>query len=257
MSLLAIDIGSSNCKAVVFTASGTILAQHSSSYVPEFPRAGFAEIDPEKFWNAVCVSCRTVAKDVEDPVRTLCLSSHGETFVAVDSQGRPLIPAILNQDSRAIRESMKCEEVIGRQRLFQITGHTAHPMYPLPKILWLRKHKPEVFASTRSFLTLIGYLLQKMGHPPYVDYSLASRFLAFDIQKRAWSDEILAAVELDKARLPVPVPAGTIAGKLNSDIAGQLGLPPGTPGAEERRRGASGIHLQHGASSGPRVYMDE
>jgi len=243
VSLLAIDIGSSRCKAVVFAASGAILAQHSSSYIPEFPRPGFAEINPEKFWDAVCVCSRTAAKDLKDPVRALCLSSHGETFVAVDSQGRPLMAAILNQDSRAMRESAKYEEKVGRQRLFQITGLFAHPMYPIPKILWLRKNRPEVFASTRSFLTLIGYLLEKMGHPPYVDYSLASRFLAFDVQKLSWSDEILAAVELDKELLPVPVPAGTITGRLNSEMAKQLGLLSGTPvvlGGHDQPCGALG-----------------
>jgi len=253
VSLLAIDIGSSKCKAVVFAASGAILAQHSSSYIPEFPRPGFAEINPEKFWDAVCVCSRTAAKDLKDPVHALCLSSHGETFVAVDSQGRPLMAAILNQDSRAMRESAQCEEKIGRQRLFQITGHLAHPMYPVPKILWLRKNRPEVFASTRSFLTLIGYLLEKMGHPPYADYSLASRFLAFDIQKRSWSAEILAAVELDKELLPVPVPAGTITGRLNSEMANQLGLLSGTPvvlGGHDQPCGALGA----GVIGGGRVY---
>jgi len=243
VSLLAIDIGSSSCKAVAFAADGTILAEHSSHYTPEFPRPGFAVIDPEKFWGSVCLSCRAVAKNLDDPVQAFCLSSHAETFVAVDSHGEPLTPAILNQDSRAIRESIHCEQLIGRQRLFAITGHFAHPMYPIPKILWLRKHRPEIFASTRSFLTLIGYLLKKMGHPPYVDYSLASRFLAFDVQKLSWSDEILAAVELDKELLPVPVPAGTITGKLNSETANQLGLLSGTPvvlGGHDQPCGALG-----------------
>jgi xylulokinase len=243
VSLLAVDIGSSSCKAVVFAASGAVLAQHSSSYTPEFPRPGFAEIDPEIFWDAVCSACHTVTKDLKDPVRALCLSSQGETFVPVDSQGRPLTAAILNQDGRAIHESAQCEQMIGRQRLFQITGHFAHPMYPIPKILWLRKHQPAIFASARSFPTLIGYLLQKMGHPPYVDYSLASRFLAFDIQKRSWSDEILGAAELEKACLPVPVPAGTITGKLNSETARRLGVAPGTPvvlGGHDQPCGALG-----------------
>ena len=243
MSLLAVDIGSSRCKAVAFAASGAILAQHSSSYTPEFPRPGYAVIDPEKFWEAVCICCSAVAKDIQDPVRALCLSSHAETFVAVNAQGRPLTAAILNQDSRAIHESTRCEQTLGRERLFQITGHVAHPMYPIPKILWLRRHQPEVFASTRSFLSLIGYLLQKMGHPPYVDFSLASRFLAFDIQKQSWSDEILDAVQLDKSRLPVPVAAGTITGKLNSATASQLGISPGTPvvlGGHDQPCGALG-----------------
>ena len=249
MSLLAVDIGSSTCKAVVFAATGQILAQHASGYAPEFHRPAFAEMDPEKFWHAVCSSCRAVAEDLTDPVRALCLSSHGETFVAVDSHGQPITNAILNQDSRATRESTRCEVVIGRERLFQITGLFAHPMYPIPKILWLRKHEPEVFAATKSFVTLIGYLLQKMGFPPYVDYSLASRFLAFDIRNRTWSDEVLCAVELDKACLPVPVPAGTIAGRLNSETAAQFGVSAGTPvvlGGHDQPCGALGVGVVGG-----------
>lgn len=249
MSLLAVDIGSSTCKAVVFAASGQTLAQHASGYAPEFPRPTFAEMNPEKFWHAVCSSCRAAAEDLTDPVRALCLSSHGETFVALDSHGQPIANAILNQDSRAIPESTRCEVLIGRERLFQITGLFAHPMYPIPKILWLRKHEPEVFAATKSFVTLIGYLLQKMGFPPYVDYSLASRFLAFDIRNRTWSDEVLCAMELDKARLPVPVPAGTIAGKLNSEIAAQIGVSAGTPvvlGGHDQPCGALGVGVVGG-----------
>jgi xylulokinase len=252
VSLLAVDIGSSSCKAVVFATRGAILAQHSSSYMPEFPHPCYAEMDPEKFWDAVCVSCRTLTKGLKDPIRALCFSSHGETFVAVDSQGRPLTAAILNQDSRAILESAQCEERIGRQRLFQITGLFAHPMYPIPKILWLRKHQPEIFASTKSFLTLIGYLLQKMGLPPYVDYSLASRFLAFDVRRRCWSDDVLSATELDGACLPLPVPAGTVAGKLNSEAASQLGISAGTAvvlGGHDQPCGALGA----GVISGGRV----
>ncbi len=249
MSLLAVDIGSSACKAVRFAADGQLLAQHAVCYRPEFPRPCFAEMDPETFWNALCSSCCAVAEERADRVQALCLSSHGESFVPVDAAGRPLAHAILNQDSRALEESRWCEATLGRERLFQITGLVAHPMYPVPKILWLRKHQPETFARTRSFLTLIGYLLQKMGLPAYVDYSLASRFLAFDIDKRAWSDEILRATELDPARLPTPVPAGTMVGKLNAAIAGQLGVPAGTSvvlGGHDQPCGALGAGVIEG-----------
>ena len=229
MSLLAVDIGSSTCKAVVFAASGQILAQESSSYLPEFPAPSFAEMDPERFWNAVCTCTRAVAKNLKDAVRAVGLSSHGETFVAIDARGQPLNKAILNQDSRAIQESLWCEEVIGRRRLFQVTGLIAHPMYPIPKILWLRRHQPKVFADAQCFVTVVGYLLGKMGLPAYVDYSLASRFLAFDVRKHAWSHEVLSATELNEQCLPTPVPTGTIAGKLSAVVASQMGLSPGTP----------------------------
>ena len=244
MSLLAIDIGSSACKAVRFAVSGQILAQHTSAYTPDFPHPSMAEMDPEKFWHAICASSQAVASDAADPVQALCLSSHGETFVALDANGRPVARAILNQDNRAVAEAVWCGEAIGRKRLFQITGLVTHPMYPIPKIIWLRKHRPDVFASTACFVSLIGFILQRMGLPPYVDYSLASRFLAFDILKRCWSEEILTAAGLTKEQLPVPVPAGSIAGKLNSEAASALGLSPGTPvvlGGHDQPCGALGV----------------
>ncbi|MGO9403973.1 MAG: FGGY-family carbohydrate kinase [Terriglobales bacterium] len=253
MSLLAIDIGSSACKAVRFAVDGKILARHTSSYTPDFPRPSMAEMDPEKFWHAICASSRAVARDIVDPVQALCLSSHGETFVALDTNGRPVAPAILNQDNRAVSEAAWCENAIGRKRLFQITGLVAHPMYSIPKIIWLRQHRPEIFASAACFVTLIGYILQRMGLPPYVDDSLASRFLAFDIRKRCWSEEILTAAGLRKEQLPLPVPAGSIAGKLNSEAARDLGLVPGTPvvlGGHDQPCGALGV----GVIGNGRVY---
>jgi len=243
MSLLAVDIGSSTCKAVVFASGGEVLAQASAHYIPEFPCLSFAEMDPEEFWNAVCSCCRNACRDLADPVQALCLSSHAESFVAVDAGGRPVARAILNQDSRATRESTGFEEALGRERLFEITGHFAHPMYPIPKILWLRKNRPEVFHSAKCFVSLIGYLLQRMRLPPYLDYSLASRYLAFDVRQRRWSKEILAATELSEAVLPIPVPTGTIAGKVTSESAGQLGITAGIPvvlGGHDQPCGALG-----------------
>jgi sugar (pentulose or hexulose) kinase len=97
-------------------------------------------------------------------------------------------------------------------------------MYPVPKLLWLRKHRPDIFVPSVRFLSVIGYVLSRLGLNPYIDYSLASRYLAFDIRQHRWSEEILAAAEINAECLPVPVPAGTIAGKLDAAAAGQIGL---------------------------------
>src|SRR5579863_7321076 len=244
MSLLAIDIGSSRCKAVVFTVTGEILTQHACAYTPEFPALSHAEINPEVFWQAVCRCARAVAKDLSDPVRALCLSSHGETFVPVNERNQAIAPAILNQDNRATEETVWFERTLGRKHLFEITGLVAHPMYPVPKFVWLRKHRPDIFASSVRFLTVIGYVLSRLGLPAYIDYSLASRYLAFDIRQRRWSEEILAATEINAECLPIPVPAGTIAGKLTGTAARQLGLSAGTmvvTGGHDQPCGALGV----------------
>jgi xylulokinase len=228
MSLLAIDIGSSRCKAVVFSGTGEILAQRTCAYTAEFPAPSQAEINPERFWQAVCHCTQSISRSLNDPVRALCLNSHGETFVPVDARNQATAPAILNQDNRATEEAAWLEKTLGRKHLFEITGHVAHPMYPVAKLLWLRKRRPEVFTRSVRFLSVIGYVLSRLGLPPYVDYSLASRYMAFDIRKRCWSEEILAATEISAELLPIPVPAGTIAGRLAGSVASQLGLSPGT-----------------------------
>jgi len=244
MSLLAIDIGSSRCKAVVFAVTGEILTQHSYAYAPEFPAPSHAEINPERFWQAVCQCSQAVSKNLSDSVRALCLNSHGETFVPVSGRNEAIAPAILNQDNRATEETVWLERTFGRKQLFEITGLVAHPMYPVPKFLWLRKHRPDIFADTTRFLSVIGYVLSRLGLPPYIDYSLASRYLAFDIRKRRWSEEILAATEINAECLPIPVPAGTIAGTLDGSVASQLGLSPGTivaMGGHDQPCGALGV----------------
>jgi xylulokinase len=244
MSLLAIDIGSSRCKAVVFALTGEILTQQACAYTPDFPAPSHAEIDPERFWQAVCHSSQAASNNLCDPVRALCLSSHGETFVAVNARNEAIAPAILNQDNRATEETVWLERTFGRKRLFEITGLVAHPMYPVPKFLWLRKHRPDIFACPVRFLSVIGYVLSRLGLPAYIDYSLASRYLAFDIRQRRWSDEILTAADINAECLPIPVSAGTIAGTLDGSAASQLGLSPGTKvvmGGHDQPCGALGV----------------
>ncbi|MFZ0881649.1 MAG: FGGY-family carbohydrate kinase [Candidatus Acidiferrales bacterium] len=245
MSLLAIDIGSSQCKAVAFTAAGAILARSACAYSPEFPQPNFAEMDPEMFWRAVCKTSREVTRDLaHDPVQAVCLSSHGETFIPVNAQGEAIGPAILNIDSRASRETKWLENEIGARRIFEITGLVAFTMYPLPKILWLREHRPEIYAKADRFLSVTDFIHVKLGLPPYVGYSLASRFLAFNVTRDRWSNEILNAAGLTEARLPLPVSAGTIAGKMDSEAANALGVGNGTPvvvGGHDQACGALGV----------------
>ena len=230
MSLLAVDMGSSSCKAAAFSEDARVLALKTQPYSAESRHPSWREMPPEKFWQALQTVVRAIAAEVtHDPVEVLALSSHGETFIPVEEQKRAIGPAILNADNRAVAEANWLAATIGRERLFEITGLVAHSMYPLPKMLWLRKHQPDVFSRTASFLALPGYLLTRLGLPGYVDFSLASRFLAFDTRKRAWSPEILSACELPENQFPTPLPAGTIAGQLPASVASDLGLRANIP----------------------------
>jgi xylulokinase len=244
MSVLTFDIGSSQCKAILFSASGKILGEEVRAYTYEAPRPSFVEIGVERFWEAICGTSRALKRAAErDPVEVLAMSSHAETFVPVAANGAPVGPAILNMDHRASAEAGWLEQKLGKRHLYDLTGLVVHPMFPIPKTLWLRDHQPETYGSAVRFLNVTAYLLQRLGLPPYVDYSLASRFLAFDVRRQRWSEEILSAADLEAQRLPIPVPAGTVAGKLGAEAASQLGVAAGTQvvvGGHDQACGALG-----------------
>ena len=229
MSLMGVDIGSSRCKAVLFTADGDVIAEAIESYTPRFPAPSHVEIDPDTLWSAAARAIRAAASAASDPVAAVGLSSHGETFVPVDHEGQALGPAILNTDHRAADEARWWEERLGRERIFETTGLIVHPMYPLPKLLWMRRHQPDLFASAARFVSISEYLLLKLGLPPIIAYPLACRFMAFDVRRLTWSQEILAEAGLTPDRLPLPQPAGATAGRLSPTTAADLGLPAHTP----------------------------
>jgi xylulokinase len=245
MSILAIDVGSSRCKALLFSAAGEILAHSSREYSPQFPQPGFAELSPRSLWDEVRAAAQEAARAAgHDPVHALCVASHGETFVPVDGKNEPIGSAILNMDNRAAAEALWLERELGRRRIFEITGLIPHAMYPAAKILWLKAHCPEVFGAAARFLSVTDFILARLGLPPFVDYSLAARFMAFDVHRASWSEEILSATGLSRERLPIPVPAGTIAGKLEAEAAAQLGVCAGTLvviGGHDQPCGALGV----------------
>jgi xylulokinase len=229
VSLLAIDMGSSSCKAVAFAIDGRILAERNHSYSPEIPQPSWAEMPALAFWHALCTVTRGLTNAVPgDPIEVLAISSHAETFIPVNEQLQPVGPAILNMDNRAVAQANWITGALGSRHIFEVTGLAVHPMYPLPKILWLRENQRDIFRSAARFLGVVDYLVTRLGLPPCIDYSLASRFLAFDIRQKRWSADILSACELTPDRLATPVPAGTVVGQLASSVARDLGLQAGT-----------------------------
>jgi xylulokinase len=244
MGLMGVDIGSSSCKATIFDAAGHMLAAASREYEPSFPGPGRAEMDPARLWEAVSSAIAAAARDAAEPVAALAISSHGETFVPVDAHGAALAPAILNVDNRATVEAGECEAEFGERRLFATTGQIVNATYPLNKLAWLRRYQPDVFRTAHRFVGPGEYALLRMGLPPHTDGSLASRWLAFGVKARRWSEELLDFAGLTEARLPVVAPAGSIVGRLEAEAAGTLGLPAGTlvaVGGHDQACGALGM----------------
>lgn len=239
MSLLGLDVGITGCKAVAFSPEGDMLAQAYREYPLYQPQPGWMELDPAEVWKAVTDVIRQVTQATTGdpstgsghrPVRALSISTHGESVVPLDAQGRPLYRFITAIDTRASEQARWWGERLGKERIFHITGMPLHPMYTVNKLMWLRQHEPAVFAAARRFLCMPDFLFQQLGLPPTMDYSLATRTMAFDVNRLAWSEEILELAQLDVERMSRVLPSGSVIGEIPAAVTEELGLAPGAVG---------------------------
>jgi xylulokinase len=230
VSFLGIDIGTTGCKASVFSHEGKPLSFAYDEYDIERPRPGWSEMNPNTVWARVR---RTIGAAVgaarSEPVEALAVSSMGEAMVPVGKDRRILGPSLLMIDSRGEEYLPRLQKSIGAEKLYRINGNILGTQYSLPKLMWIRDNTPEVYSQAWKFLLWSGFVAFMLGAEPCVDHSLASRTLLFDVDARAWSKEIAEASGIDLGKLPDPVQAGSRIGSVSAAVAAELGLPAGTP----------------------------
>jgi xylulokinase len=254
MSYLGLDIGTSGCKAVVFDETGSQLAGAYREYTVEHSGDGWAELDAER----VCASCFEViaqaAASATDRVRSLGISCQGEAFMPLDAAGRILAPAMVSSDTRAGSLAERWPASFGADRLYRITGHTAHPMFTLFKLLWTRDQRPDVWRGATHFLCFEDLLHTRLGLQPHIGWPLAGRTMLFDVTTHAWSAEICDAIGLERSRLAKPLASGSCAGTIGRSVATQLGLEEDVTvvtGGHDQMCAALGAGI---ASSGQAMY---
>ena len=154
------------------------------------------------------------------------VTSFGETFVMTNGQGTPLHTAMLYTDPRSAEECAELVAKLGADRIARISGLAPHEMYSVCKIMWLKKHQPEVYQQAKHIFLIGDYVAWHLTGVAQIDYSLATRSMAFDIGKLDWSKEVLNAAGIDMSLLSKPVPTGTVAGCVTKAAAEKTGLDP-------------------------------
>ncbi len=224
MYIGGLDVGTTGCKLTVYDDGGEFIYNSYREY--EINRSnGEHEIDAGVIFDSVCdCLCDTLKKyDVE----AIGVTTFGETFVALDENDEPLLPAILYTDPRGEKECQTLCDIMGTEKIIAISGMKPHAMYSLPKIMWIKNNKPDVYAKIKHILLMEDYIVYKLTKNACIDYSLATRTMAFDIKNKCWSDEILAAAGVDKSLLAKPVAAFNIAGEIRDELAEKLGIKKG------------------------------
>lgn len=218
MKLGGIDVGTTGCKLTVYSETGEMLASEYGTY--EISRnAGEHEIDARLIWDGIkkLIKCTT---DRIGNIDAIGITTFGETFVMLGSGDEILCPSMLYTDPRGREEA----ELFDSQRIMEIAGVKPHAMYSIPKIMWIKKHRPDIYEKAVRIMLFEDFIVYMLTGTAQIDRSLAARTMGLDIRKCDWSREIFDAAGIDIDKMSAVVKSGSIAGKVRPELASELGL---------------------------------
>jgi len=222
MVIGGLDVGSTGAKITVMNQSGQVLHLGYRDY-PIDRNVTTHELNAADIWNAVKILIREAVAAAPE-LSAIGVTSFGESFVLLDDQGEALLPTMMYTDPRGEQEASILNERLGNDFISDISGTAAHAMYSLPKLMWIKENKPEEFAKAHCVCLILDYVVFKLTGKRYIDYSLAARTMGFDIRKKAWSSEIFEAADIDPKLFSEPVPTGTNAGEVLTEVAKELNI---------------------------------
>ena len=237
-TLVGLDVGTTGVKAIAITPEGEVVSSAEETYPLSTPQPGWSEQNPDDWLRA---AERALARlGVDEPRIGFSGQMHG--LVCLDDHDRVLRPAILWNDQRTAAECAEIEERVGLERLISLTGNRALPGFTAPKLLWLRRHEPDVYRRIRRIVLPKDYVRFRLNGEWAIDVADASGTLLFDVAHRRWSDDVLAALEVPHDWLP-PVHESTEIAGAGDQQAAALGVGVIEPGIVSVVLGTSGVVL--------------
>jgi xylulokinase len=229
MNYLGVDIGTSGCKALLVDENGNQLWIANREYDVVFSDDGGAELDSNK----VIQKCFEVIKECTSKVtagsvKGLGISSQGEAFTVIGEDNTIISPAMVSSDLRSKKFIEPFLQKFGEEKLYQITGHTASPLFTIFKLLWLQENRGGIWKKARFLFCFEDLLQFHLGVEPAISWPLAGRTMMFDVRKHQWDPDILIAIGVSSDQLAKAVASGTIIGRISTKTANELGLAKNT-----------------------------
>jgi xylulokinase len=226
MTFLGIDIGTSGVKALLIDADGKALGEASAPAVePVRPHPGWSEQNPADWWTATLNAVDKLKESHGDAlaaVKGIGLSGHMHGATLLGENDEVLRPCILWNDGRSAAECAEMEAALPSLR--QLSGNIAMPGFTAPKIAWVRKHEPEIFARIRKVLLPKAYVRLALTGEHVEDMSDAAGTLWLDVQKRDWSDQLLGVTGLNRDHMPRLVEGSEVSAQLKPEFVARWGM---------------------------------
>lgn len=230
--ILAHDTGTGGDKAVLTDLEGRIVQSAYQPYEVYYPRADWAEQDPDELWQAVAATTREVIqKSGIDPGEVLGVGVSAQMFnlLPVDEDCRPVTRMLSWLDVRSVEQADRLLTEDMRAFMFQHTANMPTAKDVIPKILWLKEERPDLWERTRWLLDCKEYILFKMTGVVAIDWHGASTFFLFNPHTKTWDEEVCARLGIPVEKLPPAYPSTQVIGEVTPEAAEQTGLVAGTP----------------------------
>jgi xylulokinase len=230
--LLGIDLSTTGAKALLIDHDGRVVSSATTPLSLSTPHALWSEQDPRDWWTATAGSIAKALAEANasgEAIAAIGLTGQMHGLVLLDHEAKVLRPAILWNDQRCGAECDEIRARITRERLVNITGNDALTGFTAPKILWVEKHEPEIYRRVKHVLLPKDYIRYKLTGALAMDKADGSGTMLFDLGKRAWSPEILNALNISPDWLPPTFEGHEITSEVNSEAASLTGLRKGTP----------------------------
>ena len=221
MIIGGLDVGTTGCKVVLYNENAELLATYYAEYTAVHQN-GQHEIDFTAVKDGVFSLLKQATANYT--LDALGVTSFGETFAMLDEHDIVLAPSMLYTDPRGGEECAELCNALGEDALTLQTGVKPHPMYSISKIAWLKRHHPDVFARCKRILLGEDFIVYALTGNAQIDYSLAARTAAFDIEQKRWIPEIFNVFGIDTDTMSAPVPMGTSAGTITDAVKRELGI---------------------------------
>lgn len=229
---LGLDVSTTGVKALLVDDRGRVVASATQAHSSSAPHPLWSEQQPRDWYDGAVVAIRAAlvaAGAVGSRVVAVGLTGQMHGMVALDERGEVVRPAILWNDQRTAAECDEIRARVGRSRLIAISGNDALTGFTAPKILWTRQREPDVYARIRHILLPKDYLRYRLTGEYAMDKADGSGTLLFDLARRDWSAELLAALEIPPEWLPPTFEGPQVTGTLSAEAAAATGLRAGTP----------------------------
>lgn len=228
--LCAIDVGTGAVKATCFTPDGAVVSSSYREHVLQYPAPDRIEQDAGVLEQVFDAAVREAVGRRGDDVAVVAVTSARATFAPVDRAGHALAPFIIWQDRRSLAECAALRDQIDEADYFALTGLRLEPVAVASKAVWMRLHEPAIDAATWRYWTQQTYFLHRLGaDDPPADFTMGAYYGLLDLQRLEWSEPVLHAFGLDRARLPELRQAGSVVGAVSRGAAEATGLRAGTP----------------------------